>query len=71
MELQILKREFSFEKDGKITLLPDPESSWTPQKVKEHYTQAHPELINATIGEPKISNDKITYVFSQQTGTKG
>lgn len=71
MDVQVLKRVFPFSKNGVSKTLPDPNPQWTPQKVKEHYVQAHPELINSYVGEPKISKDVITYEFITQTGTKG
>ncbi len=71
MKTQILIREFIFTKSGNIKTLPDPNPQWTPLKVKEHYTQAHPELLNSNVSEPKISDGKITYEFTTNPGTKG
>lgn len=71
MEVKVLLRCFVFTKNGTTTELNDPNPAWTPEKVKAHYVQSHPELLNSHVGEPKITKDKITYEFVTEVGTKG
>lgn len=61
------KREFSYNRQT----LTDPGAHLTPQQVAEHYSSAHPELVNATIEGPNIKNGIETYRFVRSIGTKG
>jgi PRTRC genetic system protein C len=71
MEETVLKRKFIFIKDGVNKDLPDPNPIWTPQKVKSHYAQMYPEILNSNVSGPTISNEFLTYEFSSAIGTKG
>lgn len=43
--------------------LPDPDSSLTPEKVKDLYAVNHPHLAGAVIEGPTTEGDKLVYDF--------
>jgi PRTRC genetic system protein C len=69
--VDILKREFVIGTGSKTTSLPDPNPDFSPEEVLKHYIALHPELSNASIAGPDISNKKLTYQFRTSVGTKG
>lgn len=71
MESSVLDRKFSFKKGNETITLPDPNPSWTPLKVKDHYSAQYAALLNANIDEPIITDTTINYSFSETPGTKG
>jgi PRTRC genetic system protein C len=71
MKTEILKRVFTYKKDGAEKKLPDINDQWTPNKIKDYYAQSYPELINATISGPTVSGSELIYNFDFNAGTKG
>ena len=67
ISIKTLERTFIF---GKNTLS-DPNPEMTPDEVLSFYTNTYPDLINATTSGPVMENDKATYTFKVQVGTKG
>lgn len=53
--------------------LPDPDPSMSLDDVLELYSNQYPELTNATIGEPEISDDgtEAAYPIKVNTGKNG
>ena len=53
--------------------LPDPDPSMSTEDVLELYSNQYPELTNATIGEPEISDDgtEAVYPLKVNTGKNG
>ena len=51
--------------------LEDPDSSQTPDEVKEFYARVYPELTNAEIEGPEHKGAKTIYEFRRAVGTKG
>lgn len=64
-----LKRVFKIEKSG--VELPDPNPNMSEDEVMKFYSAQYPELTTATVGGPKIDNDKAYYSFKTTIGTKG
>jgi PRTRC genetic system protein C len=62
-----IKRVFKM----KNVILQDPNPEFTPEEVLSFYSNAHPELTNSTITEPKIIDDQYVYEFKTTVGTKG
>lgn len=69
MSIKDLKREFLDDKTDMI--LSDPNVAWTPDQVRDFYSNQYPHLVNASISGPKIGVDKVTYEFSGSAGVKG
>lgn len=67
MDISKLTREFVF---GDIRL-PDPNPKYTVERVLSFYTEDYPELVNATVSEPNVSDETLTYEFKVKVGTKG
>lgn len=51
--------------------LPDPDPSWDPEKVKDFYADAYPELTQAEVEGPKHTPEGDIYTFKTVYGTKG
>jgi len=62
-----LERAFTF--NGMT--LPDPDASMTTTQVRDFYAGQYPELNNAGIKGPTLTNNKNVYTFKIQTGTLG
>jgi PRTRC genetic system protein C len=69
MSTKPLKREF-LDKKTDMTLS-DPNVAWTPNQVRDFYSNHYPHLVNASISGPKIGVDKVVYEFSGTAGVKG
>ena len=69
----ILKRVFIHEENGQQIPLsdPDPQEKFTPEFVREFYSNIYPILTTARIEGPVIKNDKLQYTFVSTMGTKG
>jgi len=65
--VKVLARKFKY---NTITL-DDPDPKWTPEKVKEFYSNVYPELTQAVIMPPSIGEDGLEYKFEKTYGTKG
>lgn len=66
MQTQVLERKFTY-KDKNLPDIP----GLTPEKILEYYSNAYPELINASAGEAEVKDDKLIYTISHTAGTKG
>jgi len=62
-----LTRKFTFNGAN----LPDPGEAFSPDEVKEIYSNQYPDLSTAIVSEPAISGDVATYTFTRNVGTKG
>lgn len=69
IKVETLPREFYNSKTKQA--LPDPDSSMTPDKVREFYSNQYPELVNCTIKGPEILKSKVKFTFSTTVGVKG
>lgn len=69
LEVKQLKREFVDVKNG--TSLTDPNISWTPDQVRDFFSNQYPHLVNAKIEGPEVMTDKVKYKFVTNIGTKG
>lgn len=65
----ILKREFRAVKRN--LNLPDPNPDFTVDQVRDFYSATYPELVNASITGPEITDNSLKYEFSTIVGTKG
>jgi len=66
-----VSRVFVLTKNGTTTELEDLNSNLTAEEIKDLYSTQHPELVNASIVNKGIENDKIVYEFKTIAGTKG
>jgi len=67
IEAKKLTRVFTFNGVN----LPDPGEAFSPEEVKELYSNQYPDLVTAIVGEPSIKDDVATYTFTRNVGTKG
>jgi PRTRC genetic system protein C len=65
--VQKLTRKFTFNGAN----LPDPGEAFSPEEVKDIYSNQYPDLSTAIVGEPLINDDVATYTFTRNVGTKG
>ena len=65
--IQKLTRKFTFNGAN----LPDPGEAFSPEEVKEIYSNQYPDLSTAIVNAPTISGDVATYTFTRNVGTKG
>ncbi len=71
MDVQHLKREFKFKKDGETITLPDPNKNFTVEEVMSFYSGQYPELTTAQLDAPKIEGRTAVYGVKTTVGTKG
>jgi PRTRC genetic system protein C len=67
IEIKKLTRNFTFNGAN----LPDPGETFSPDEVKDIYSNQYPDLSTAIVNEPNISGDVATYTFTRNVGTKG
>lgn len=67
IDVQKLTRKFTFNGAN----LPDPGEAFTPEEVKDVYSNQYPDLSTAIVSEPTISGNVATYTFTRNVGTKG
>lgn len=67
IQVQKLTRKFIFNGAN----LPDPGEAFSPDEVKDIYSNQYPDLSTAVVGEPSIQDDVATYTFTRNVGTKG
>lgn len=67
IEITKLTRHFSFNGAD----LPDPGEAFTPEDVKDLYSNQYPDLSTAIINEPNVKDGVVTYTFNRNVGTKG
>lgn len=68
---QELPRVFLLEINKEIITLEDPNSSFSANDIRDMYTATYPELLNSTIVNKGVENDKLVYEFKVVAGTKG
>lgn len=62
-----LTRKFTFNGAD----LPDPGEAFTPDEVRDIYSNQYPDLSTAIVNDPTIKDDVATYSFTRNVGTKG
>lgn len=67
IDIKKLTRKFSFNGAD----LPDPGEAFTPDEVKDLYSNQYPDLSTAIVNDPTIKDDVATYAFTRNVGTKG
>ena len=67
IHVQKLTRKFIFNGAN----LPDPGEAFSPDEVKDIYSNQYPDLSTAVVGEPSIKDHVATYTFTRNVGTKG
>ena len=63
----VLRREFSF----LGVKLVDPNSTMSPEEVRQFYSTQFPDLTTASITGPEVDGDKLKYNFVRAIGAKG
>lgn len=66
-----LPRVFKIEINKEVLTLEDPNCSLSANEVRDMYTASYPELLNSSIVNKGIENDKLVYEFKVVAGTKG
>jgi len=69
MSAKIEKLKRIFELNG--TQLPDPNPDHDPEKVKNFYAANYPNLTNAAVKGPIITDTSMKYIFIEQVGHHG
>lgn len=69
MEVSVLLREFVDAKTN--ATYSDPNTSWTPDQVRDFLANQYPHLTNAKVEGPEVLSSKIKYKFVTSVGTKG
>lgn len=67
IQAQKLTRKFTF---NGVTLT-DPGEAFSPDEVKDLYSNQYPDLSTAIVEDPVIEGDVATYTFKRNVGTKG
>lgn len=69
--MKVTKQQRVFYLDDKV--LPDVDPSLTPEKVKEHYENVYPQLINSYIeyDEKNSTKQERRYHFKKSSGNFG
>lgn len=52
-------------------VLPDPDSTMTPEAVKTFYSTIHADLVNAAVEGGHFEGDTQVFTFHRSVGTKG
>lgn len=72
MQKTTIKRSFTIQvKHNERIVLTDPNADYSPDEVMAFYSNAYPELVNATFEEEPIKGNTINYLFKTTVGTKG
>lgn len=67
MAIKQLPRKFKYNS----SLLEDTDLSASPEEVMASYAEIYPDLANAAIDGPDVTDDAAVYTFSVKVGTKG
>jgi len=67
----VMQRVFIMKENGRDVKLADPNSSFEPKTVLNHYSLIYPVLTTATIDPVVVEDDKLVYRFVSTIGTKG
>lgn len=62
-----LERKFKFNNQ----VLKDIDPTLSPEEIMQVYSNQYPELVNATIEGPELSNNSATWTFTKNLGKKG
>lgn len=65
-----LGRLFNMEEDNETITLDDPNPSWSPEQVLNHYSLQHPILGTATVLRKGVVDGLETFTFISTIGTK-
>ncbi len=65
--MEALARTFKYN----TIVLDDPDPEMTPEQVKEFYANIYPELTQANIEGPELTENGLNYKFHRSYGTKG
>ena len=68
---RVIPRKFSITIDKNKIALDDPNPNLSIENVKDLYTTAYPQLLNAQIQNQGIINDELVIEFVTIAGTKG
>lgn len=68
---QELQRVFIYETEGQKIELADPNPAMPVSEVRDLYTVSYAELLNSTIVQKGVENDRLVYEFKAVAGTKG
>lgn len=71
LEVQKLKREFKFKKNGEQVTLADPNPEFTVEEVMQFYGNQYPELTTANLEGPTMDGKTAVYAVKTTIGTKG
>ena len=67
IKVEALERIFTY--NG--ARLPDPNSDFTVEQVRDMYVNAYPELATAAIEGPEATSEGMEYKFVRAVGAKG
>lgn len=65
-----MAQKFVYTTGGRDVTLDDPDNSYTPAQIKDHWAATFPELQNAT-WETKEEEGVKVITFAKKVGTKG
>jgi len=71
MDIKELPRIFTFKIDGETCTLSDPQPLWEAREVRNFYAGTYPELANAVISQPEMTDGNLVINFKTEFGTKG
>lgn len=71
MAVETLQRVFILKDDKGDIELPDPNPTYTPEEVLDHYATQYPKLTNAVAIPDKEKDGKYVYKIKDTVGVKG
>ncbi len=66
-----IERKFIIKRGNEAIELSDPNTDWTPERVKSFFEDNYSELTNATIDNKGIIDDVLVYEFGSNPKVKG
>jgi len=66
-----IQRQFIFKLNDNTITLEDPNVELPVETIKSIYANQYPQLLNATVIDKGIEDNKMTYEFETIAGTKG
>lgn len=66
-----LVRRFAYKKNGKEIILDDFNPLLSPEEILKFHSGQYPELTTASIEEPEIKGNDMTFNITTKVGTKG
>jgi PRTRC genetic system protein C len=67
IQAKVMERQFVF--SGRV--IPDPNSSLSPEKVRDLLTLEYPEMATASIVGPENTGESLRYTIQRSIGSKG